>query len=311
MRAALLLVAALLAAGCAAPGPDGRSGAPAATSDVVEAPWWPVGAWWDVQLEQEGLPAQQVRLVHFWNDSATSHFWLGVADRRVALDHALHDTNPLLGRVHWNLLTPHEKGMHAQGLYTFPTRPGDTFGGLVFGRDWTVQVEAGDQPGHLHFTGRSAEGETIAYDYDPDLQWFSFIEVKDPSGAPSLVARVTDHGTTGESGPHYFLRGRDYYLGPQGSGTHDEPFEVKAEDIPHKSLAVELKGRTSGPLRLDFLAPSGETRHSETLPVGGQLDRVLEIPSPQQGKWTIRYVGTGAFEGTIEVVGILEYSKTL
>lgn len=311
MRPALLLVAALLAAGCATPGSDSEGEGPAATSPVVEAPWWPVGSWWEVQLEQAGQPAQGARLVHFWNDSATSHFWLGVKDRKVALDHALHDTNPLLGRIHWGLLTPHEKGIHAQGMYTFPTEPGDSFGGLAFGRTWDITVEAGDEPGALHFRGRSTEGDTIAYDYDPALQWFSFVEVKDRNGAPVLVARVIDHGTTGESGPYYFLRGRDYYLGPAGAGTHEESFEVKAEDIPHKSLAVEIKGRTSGPLRLDFLSPSGEIKHSETLPVGGQLHNVIEIPSPQQGKWTLRYVGAGAFDGTIEAVGILEYTKTL
>lgn len=311
MRAALLLVVALLAAGCATPGSDDDPNGPAAASGVVEAPWWPVGSWWDVELEQAGGARQEVRLVHFWNDSSTSHFWLGVRDRRVALDHALHDNNPLLGRIHWGLLTPHEKGIHAQGMYTFPTEPGDSFGGLAFGRTWEMRAEAGDEPGHLQFSGRSTEGDAIAYDYDPDLQWFSFIEIKDKSGAPVLVARVNGHGTTGESGAFYFLRGRDYYLGPEGAGTHDETFEVKAEDVPHKSLAVELKGRATGPLRLDFLAPSGEIKHSETLPVGGELDRVLEIPSPPQGKWTLRYVGTGSFEGTIEAVGILEYSKTL
>lgn len=310
MRATLLLVATLLVAGCAAPGADEGDAPGASDPSLVEAPWWPVGSWWDVQIDQAGRASQQVRLVHFWNDSATSHFWLGVDDRRVALDHALHDTNPLLGRIHWALLTPHEKGMHAQGMYTFPVEAGDSFGGLAFGRTWDINVAAGEKPGGLMFNGRSATGDAIAYDYDPDLQWFSFIEVKDEAGAPILVVRVTDHGT-GERGPYYFLRGRDYHLGPEGKGTHDETFEVEAEDVPHKSLAIELKGRATGPLRLDFFAPSGEIKHSETLTPGAQLDRVLEIPSPQQGEWTLRYVGTGDFEGAIKAIGILEYTKTL
>lgn len=305
---ALALLASVTLAGCATPDDtDGPRDGDAA--HAVEAPWWPVGAWWDVEFARDGAAPRAVRLVNFWNDSATSHFWIGVADRDDALDHALHDTNPFLGRIHWNILTPHESGIHATGMYAFPTEPGDTFGGLMFGRQWEVRTEAGDAPGKLEFRGEATDGATVAYDYDPANQWFSYLRIEDESGAPLLTLEVSAHGT-GATGAYWFLRGRDYHEGPTVGGTHDETFEVKTEEIPPKSLAVEFDGTVTGPLRIDLVDPAGAVRHTETS-TGGPLRKVVEIPSPATGTWTARFVGTGALDGTWEAVGILEYTRTI
>ncbi|MBI2078559.1 MAG: hypothetical protein HYT80_09380 [Euryarchaeota archaeon] len=156
----------------------------------VPAPWWPVGKWWNVTLQRGTNAAQRFDLVHFWNDTETSHFWLGVENRGIALDHALHDNNPLLGRIHHGLLTPHEKGIHAHGMYTFPILPGEKFEGLMFGREWTVTAANGTRPGTLAFAGTSTDGATIRYDFDPAYMWFTFIEIKNPDGTLDMRATV-------------------------------------------------------------------------------------------------------------------------
>lgn len=305
MRAlALLLV--LVLAGCATP----ADAPPPATSAsaALKAPWWEVGEWWDIDVAREGGAPERFRLVNFWNDSASSHFWLGVADRAQALDMALHDDNPLLGRIHWGILTPHEKGIHAHGLYNFPVEVGEEFGGLAFGGEWAITAKAGGQAGQTLFSGRSTKGLTIEYDYLEANRWFSFIEIED-GGAPVLRIDVRDHGT-GAKGAYWFLRGRDYHFSEDPAGTSEEPFEVKDEGTPHRSLALEIKGAATGLLRIDVLDPDGQIKHSETL-AGGQVAKIVEVPSPKVGTWTIRYAGTGALDGSVEAVGILEYTRTL
>lgn len=313
MRTAIVALAgALLLAGCVEddPAPAGNGADPA--SRAIDAPWWVPGEWWDVRLSGSEVPTQTVRLVMYWNDSDTSHFWLGVRDRSVALDHALHDVNPLLGRVHWGLLTPHEKGIHAHGLYTFPTMPGEKFGGIAFGREWEIEAGQGAKAGGLSFSGRSAAGDTISYDYDPDLRWFSHVDVKDRAGKQLLKIEVLGHGE-GEKGTFHFHRGLDLYLGPQAEGPHDERFEVKknSDTMPVKFLAVELIGRADGPLRIDFLDPGGVGRKDYTFTPGQSIDEVIEIQDPPLGEWTLRYVGTGGFAGTIEVVGVEDYARSV
>ena len=302
MPTALLLVPLLLA-GCAS---NDGNGPPPPQASRVDAPWWPVGAWWDIRFEHRGAPAQTVRLTNFLNES--DHFWLGVESREAALDHALHDTNPFLGRVHWNLLAPHEGSRHAI-MYKFPLKDGEQFtsGNPFFGSDWNL-VSRNDG-GRYRFVGTAADEATIAFDYDPRTMWFRDLEVREPDGRPRLVATVVDSGT-GSTGAWWFLRGRDYYEGPSGSGTHTETFEVPEEERPLTSLVVEVDATFSGPMRIDILDPAGTTRHTETS-TGGALRNTIEIPMPQMGTWSVRYIGTGNVDGVIDVTGMLGYTESL
>ena len=303
----LLLALVLLATGCLGGGDEGDDAPQAAR--LGDAPWWEVGEYWLVTIQRADGSTEDFKLVNFWNDSDSHHFWLGTPDRAQALDMALHDDMPLLGRIHWNILTPHERGIHAHGLYTFPVSVGEQFGGLAFDRDWSIDVKNGTKPGQLLFEGASGDRASMRYDFDLANNWFSSIEVKDRQGNTEVRLDVKEHGT-GAPGAHWFLRGRDYYEAEDPSGTHDDAFDVDEEDVAHKSLAIEVKGRVSGPLRIDFVDPSGVSRHSETL-TGGDVARIVEIPTPAVGAWTARYVGTGTLEGTVEAVGILEYTRTL
>lgn len=313
----------LAVAGCTGGPGDGGGPTDEPDADAVQAPWWPVGAWWDVELKRGANEVQRFRLVNFWNDSASSHFWLGVANRDncpsacgfggSALDHALHDNNPVLGRIHWGLLTPHEKGVHASGMYAFPARPGEERdGAIAFGRTWDLDVKPGTRAGTLLFEGTADDGARMAYDYDPAVMWFTFVEIKAPGGATELRIDVKDHGL-GQKGTYWFLRGRDYReLKNVGTnGTREEPFETKTEEIPLKSLALEIKGRATGPMQIQIRDPSGTVRHEETL-LTTEAHTVKEIANPTVSpNWKIVLTGSGTFYGTIEVVGILEYTKTL
>ena len=298
---AVVAVAALLA-GCTTPG--GGAGGPPAEKGP-DAPWWPLGAAWDITFTRGDAAPRTVRMVNFLNES--DHFWLGVADRRDARDHALHDTNPVLGRIHWGLLAPHEGGKHAQ-MYDFPLERGEAFtsGNPFFGRDWHLEVE--DRPG-WHVKGVSDDGATIAYDYDAATQWFRDLEIRDTTGANVLRAHV-DGRSDGVTGTYFFHRGRDYHEGPEASGTHDETFEVPQEEREVAGLVVEFDVAFGGPYKVDVVAPDGSVALTRTS-TGGALRETGEIASPAQGTWTIRYVGTGDVSGRLDVTGILEYTATL
>lgn len=300
------VLAALLFAGCAKPG-DGNGATPPAAK-APDAPWWPLGAAWDITFTRGDAAPKTVRMVNFLNES--DHFWLGVQNRQEALDHALHDTNPFLGRVHWGLLAPHEGGAHAI-MYEFPLERGHAFtsGNPFFGRDWHLEVEADASPPGWHVTGRSDDGATIAYDYDPQTQWFRDLAVKGPSGGNDLTAHV-DTRADGATGTYWFHRGRDYYEGPATSGTHDETFEVPDEEREVESLAVEVDATFGGPYRVDLLAPDGSVAHTETT-TGGVVRKTVEVAAPAEGTWTLRFVGTGDIQGRLDVTGILEYTATL
>lgn len=306
----IVLLAILALAGCTGD-PPASNGDDGPTGPVThEAPWWPVGDYWVLDLQRADGSTETFRLVNFWNDSATSHFWLGVSDRGQALDMALHDDNPFLGRIHWNLLTPHERGIHAHGMYTFPVRVGDQFGGIAFDREWSIDAKEGSG-GRLLFTGTSSDRDTIEYDYDPESEWFTYLEIKDRNGARVLRADIQEHGS-GESGTFYFLRGRDYAtIEDPAGGPHEETFEVKQEEIPHDSLAFEVVGTVSGgPLTMTLHDPDGTLRHNEVLPVGA-VRRVVEVDAPKVGTWTVRFAGLGSLDGTVDLTGILSYSSTL
>ncbi len=308
-----VLVASAALAGCAG-GPAGSGGSggstPASTTvPAAEAPWWTVGEWWDLDLSRAGAAAKSYRLVNMWNDSSSAHFWLGLRDRALAVDHALFDTNPFLGRIHWNILAPHEKGMHAV-MYDFPLSEGDAWSGDLLEGSWEFRATAdGARPGALRVSGRGSDGSSIAFDYDPGVRWFTSLEIRDARGASALKAIVRDHGT-GEKGTFWFERGRDYYAGPEiRSGTHEEPFTVDDDGL--ESLALTYKLRSSSPLELQVVDPSGTVRHREPVsPLGGNdVRRQTEIPDPVRGNWKIRFVTTGAIDGEIVIAGLLETRK--
>jgi hypothetical protein len=317
MRAVLLLLALLAGslAGCTTPAGPGP-GRPPPPPQALEAaaPWWDVGDSYTVRLERAGAQPTTWRMVNFWNDTDTAHFWLGVSDRQQAMDMALFDTNPFLGRIHHAILTPHERGMHAS-MYNFPLSDGKRWTGFFFDRNWSFEVRerslgtvVGPDQG-FEVEGRSRDGghERIVYDYSPKLRWFNKLEEFDGSGARILLAEVTDH-QKGATGTFVFLRGVDFHQGPQLAGTHEESFRIQEEV---SSLAFYVRARATGPVEIQLLDPSGAVRQRASAPTGGEATLFREVSPVQQGEWRIRYVATGAIQGEVSATGLIETSRTL
>lgn len=307
----LLVLLVLLAAGCTSPSEGGNGPTPETKPAAVQAPWWNLGESWTIAFEGAGIPGRTTTLVNFANDTFGDppHFWLGTTSRQEALDHVFFDTNPFLGRIHWILLAPHEKGMHST-MYEFPLRDGAAWTTpILFGKE-DLSVEAKRQAdGTFAITGEArADGSTFAYDYDPATRWFRDLEITEADGATALRATVTDHEDSGARGTYYFLRGRDYLDADGGTTGEEETFEVKEEGAT--SIAFLLDVRTTGPSALEFVDPAGTVWHRETLALGGTADKVVEVSKhPPAGTWRLRYVGN--VQGDVLVRGIIEYKATL
>lgn len=312
MRLALLLVLAFVgSSGCF----GGQDGAPADNGDAgeaaLQAPWWTVGESWTIEFEQGGKPARTVKMVNFANDTFgdPEHFWLGVADRDDALDHVFFDNNPFLGRIHWQILAPHEKGMHS-AMYVWPLEDGEGWTSpILFGHKDLSVLAARRDDGTYQIEGEAREdGARFAYDYDPATRWFRELSITDEAGAVELRARVVDHADAGERGTYHFLRGRDYLDADGGTTGEEETFMVEEEGAT--SIAFLLNVRTTSLASIEFVDPAGRTIHRETLPIGGTSDRVVEIKSqPTPGEWKLRYVGS--VTGTVLVRGVIEYKATI
>ena len=309
MRLLLACVVLLLLSGCLggdapAPGPD--EPAPIA----IQAPWWTIGERWTIEFEQRGAPARRIEMVNFANNTFNdpAHFWLGVADRQEALDHVFFENNPFLGRIHWEILAPHEKGMHS-AMYQWPLQDGEGWTSpILFGHEDLSVEAARRQDGTYAVSGESrADGARFAYDYDPQTRWFRELAITDEAGATELRARVVEHAE-GAQGTYYFLRGRDYLDADGGTTGQEEPFQVKDEGAT--SIAFLMNVQTSGPSALEFVDPSGRVVHRETLALGGTADKVVEVKErPAPGEWKLRYVGS--VSGTILVRGVIEYKATI
>lgn len=311
MRALLVLVllSSTLLAGCSGGG-GGTTPAGDDAPQAVLAPWWDIGDSWTIEFEQVGHAARTTKLVNFANDTFGDppHFWLGTASRQEALDHVFFDDNPFLGRIHWEILAPHEKGMHS-AMYDWPLEDGHRWTSpILFGKE-DLGVEATRRAdGTFLVQGTAqADGSEFEYDYDPSTEWFRSLTITEPDGRVGLRATVKDHGA-GEHGAYYFLRGRDYLDSKGGTTGQEETFQVKDEGATSIAFLLDVQ---AGPLsRIEFVDPSGNTFHQEILPTGGTSDKVVEVSkTPPPGAWKLRYVGS--VSGQILVRGILEYKATI
>lgn len=307
-----LLIVPLVASGCVGAGPDAPPpGAGGPADGPLEAPWWSLGESWTIEFTRAGAPARTTTLVNFANNTFgdPAHFWLGTRDRDEAMEHVFHETNPFLGRIHWEILAPHEKGMHS-AMYTWPLDEGTRWTSpLLFGKtDLALRATERHGDGRISVHGEArADGSTFAYDYDPATRWFRELTITGPTGTRELHARVVDHAE-GATGTFHFLRGRDYLDADGGRTGEEDAFRVVDEGATSVAFLVDVQASPGS--RLEFVAPDGSVFHSETLLGGGTVDRIFEAKkAPPAGDWKLRYVGT--ITGEIKVRGIVEYKATL
>lgn len=311
----LLVALAVLLPGCTGggdggTGDDNGSGGPEDAPLRYEAPWWSIGESWTIQIKLAGGATRTTTLVNFANNTFNDpdHFWLGVGNRDEALRHVFFDDNPFLGRIHWVLLAPHEKGMHSS-MYKWPLQEGQRWTSPILLGKQDLSVEAREDGQRFVVEGEARkDGARFTYDYDPTTRWFRTLRIVEEDGGAYLEATVTDHKEGGARGTFYFLRGRDYLDSKGGSTGKEETFNVAEEGA--SSIAFRLDVQTQGPSAIEFIDPAGTVVHRETLALGGTSGKLIEIPKePAPGTWKLRYVGS--VTGDIRVRGIIEYKATL
>lgn len=277
--------------------------------DLVGNPWI-LGQTWDYELSIDGESLGTTKLVYYDDQDPDGtgrpvHYMVGTPTRDEALRHAIFSENPMIGRVHRVLYSPHESGDHAD-MFHFPLCDGSSWTTVFYGetfsltaRNATVDTPAGPDQGFL-IEGSSAGGSTLALSYSPNVQWFTFIDLDRADGsAVDLQLAATGAGYNGEA---FFLRGQNDETvrlsttnpAPQAGGAITETGTISRQDGgdgPYDTVGLHVKFALIGAGVATFTVtdPSGAEAWSETLenldgaPV---RDEVLEVPY-LAGDWTL------------------------
>lgn len=183
------------------PGPDGSPDP------------WVQGDWWTYRLDV-GTGSKRSTLVYYedadFDDGVAQHYLVGVPDRADALEHALFSVNPMIGRIHRTLYSPHESGLHAD-MFNFPLCEGATWSTEFYDRRFTLTVQqenltipGGVDPHGFVIKGTASDGSTLRHTYSPIVKWFTEIRVDRNDG---LKVRLDlDSYGQGKSGRVEFLR---------------------------------------------------------------------------------------------------------
>ena len=242
--------------------------------DTQPSPWRQ-GDWWSYRLSIGGQE-RDTTLVYY--DDAdmlagkAQHYLVGTPTRQEALEHALFSTNPVIGRIHRSLYSPHESGAHAD-MFNFPLCEGNRWQTTFYGRQFSMvaRPQAVELPGGgrdasgFSIHGDAPDGSRLDIRYSPQVKWFTSLRVERP-GEPLVTMDLTGHGS-GKSGRHEFLRAqRDEVVrlaevppGLQGRTIS----RADGGEGPYDSLGVYLQvQRTtgSGKVEVHLRDPSGTSR---------------------------------------------------
>jgi hypothetical protein len=185
--------------------------------DTVADPW-KQGDWWTYRLSIDG-EAHETTLVYYEDidfDSGgnAQHYLVGTASPQEALDHALFSVNPMLGRIHRTLYSPHESGLHAD-MFNFPLCDGATwvtgFYGTTFdlvARQGPLGLPRGGSDGlGFTITGASGDGSILLHTYSPQAKWFTRVQLDRADGL-KLDMELLDYGSD-KAGTYHFLRAQE------------------------------------------------------------------------------------------------------
>ena len=203
--------------------------------DVAKSPW-KRGDFWTYAVQSAGRSFTST-LVYYLDIDQGEHYLVGSASAEEALDHALFSINPMLGRIHRSLYSPHESGLHAD-MFHFPLCEGsrwtttfyDTTFDLTATRA-TLDLPNGQDTLGFRITG-SADGSSLLVEYSPAVKWFTKLVLERTDGL-GVSMTLTDAGA-GKSGTFHFLRAQK-----------DEVMPIS--DIPAAGLVVERSDGEEGP----------------------------------------------------------------
>jgi hypothetical protein len=180
---------------------------------TAEIPRWQLGDAWTYSIDTHGFPQTETTMM-VYNETADL-YRIGSTDEDTALQHAIFEVNPQLGRLQKGNLGVYEKG-EPRSMYDFPIQDGDEWTTSFFVRQHegeldaeatysdAIETEAGTFEG-FEIVAEGDDGFRLAYDYIPEIQWFSKLIVTDQDGTQLHELRLQDHERE-TSGTGYFVR---------------------------------------------------------------------------------------------------------
>ena len=295
---------------------------------------WTLSDHWVYDMQVRGLGRfDQTKLVFY--EERGPEYVVGAPTYDEALYHAVFSVNPILGRIHKDLLSPHERGEHAH-MYPFHRDPI-----ITDGERWTtifyenqVSLEAtfdpaiptptGPEKGYrIH--GENADGTfRIDYDYVPAVKWFTRFAVEDPDGVVFDIA-LAEFGT-GYSGGAYFIRAKDFLhetIESEGLLQTTRTFRVEDAHVADKrvesfavSADIDMKSGIDATLilrdpqnaeiwRKTFNDPqSGEYNIQELFAGGTKSTKPIEErPQWPAGTYTLEFRFSGEATADVHIVG--------
>lgn len=275
--------------------------------DLVGNPW-ELGQFWDYRLSVDDEDLGVTKMVYYDDQDNGLHYMVGTPTREEALHHALFGENPMIGRVHQVLYSPHESGDHAD-MFHFPLCDGSTWQTVFYGETFTLtasnatlNIPGGQDEGFI-IQGTSNEGGALRLSYSPAAQWFTFIDLDRANGG--TVDMVLEDTGTGYSGDAFFLRGQqDAFVFLSGDspvanisgGTVSQTVgRDDGGDGPYDSVALHVVAGASGSGQGELRITDGDGTEVYLATLGTQtgvtvVDDVLEVPY-SAGDWTVDLTG--------------------
>lgn len=222
---------------------------------------WVIGDWWTYSLKVNGENLGNTKLTYYadqdFQDGVPKHYMVGTPTREEALHHALYGENPVIGRVHRILYSPHESGAHAD-MFNFPLCSGNSWTTHFYGTPFTFTVT--ESGGVYTMRGTAPDGSTAMHTFDPETKWFTRIQVNRADGF-TVDMQLQDTGSGG-SGPAYFLRGqKDEVVDVASIGNGFTIDRAPGGDGPYDTIGAALDFERSGTNRVELHLqnPAGES----------------------------------------------------
>ncbi len=292
---------------------------------------WRQGDWWEYQLSYAGIDHGKTKLIYYDIQDSGAHYMVGTPTFQEALDHAVLSTNPVIGRVHKTLYSPHESGSHAD-MFNFPLCEGLTWRDTFFATQFdfhakavTLTLPGGQTDAGFEITGRAADGSKVVQTYSPKAKWFTLIDLDRADGL-SVDLEMTGYGK-GAGGKVYFLRGQqDERLPIATTQTTTSNFVERSAggEGGYNYLGASLdftRQSGTGKVELQLIGPDGVVYACVGVAgdgIGGDTScpaapRVVSVPF-QEGRWEVKLVlpvvGTTA-SADVLVASIYDRSGTV
>jgi hypothetical protein len=267
---------------------------------------WVQGDWWTYRL-QTARGTKSSALVYY--DDAdivkgrAEHYMVGVPTREEALEHAVHSVNPMIGRIHRALYSPHESGVHAD-MFNFPLCQGATWQSGFYGRTFTftasaqtVRLPDGSFDDGFLIQGTAADGSTVRHTYSPQVKWFTELHLQRNDGL-TVRMDLTAFGE-GRTGRMEFLRAqKDEFVDVAVLGSEGYAFKREAgKEGPYDAIGVGMhltRTAGTGKIEVHLRDPAGTSRACVGVSGSGPLEQttcpagpiLVEVPWAE-GEWRI------------------------